>query len=166
MELESVEDDLFRLAVESSPAAMIVTGQDGAIQFANAETSRMFGYQLRELVGQNIDILVPMRLRPTHLSLRQGFLANPSKRPVIRVHWVDSPKKSTSGVGICAGSLDSLRADSLDRRMQTPGNGRSRVGPIAIEGAKGSPVNDRKKSTDLTRVHRSTAKPKCEKSNA
>ena len=72
---------------------------------------------------------------------------------------MDSPKKSNSGVGICAGSLDSFRADALDRRMQTPGNGRSRVGPIAIEGAEGSPVNDRKKSTDLTRVHRSTAKP-------
>ena len=80
MKLESEEDDLFRLAVESSPAAMIVTGQDGAIQFANAETSRMFGYQPRELIGQTIDILVPTRLRPTHLSLRQGFLANPSKR--------------------------------------------------------------------------------------
>ncbi|MGC1861584.1 MAG: ATP-binding protein [Methylocystis sp.] len=82
MKLESEEDDLFRLAVESSPAAMIVAGQDGAIQFANAETSRMFGYQPQELVGQNIDILVPTRLRPTHFSLRQGFLANPSKRPM------------------------------------------------------------------------------------
>src|SRR5208282_3405885 len=78
----SVEDDLFRLAVESSPAAMIVAGQDGAIHFANAETSRMFGYQTQELVGQTIDILVPMRFRPTHLSLRQGFLAYPSKRPM------------------------------------------------------------------------------------
>jgi PAS domain S-box-containing protein len=82
MKLDSVEDDLFRMAVESAPAAMIVTGQDGAIQFANAETSRMFGYQPRELVGQTIDMLVPMRLRRTHLSLRQGFLANPSKRPM------------------------------------------------------------------------------------
>ncbi len=79
---ESVESDLFRLAVESSPAAMIVTGQDGAIQFANAETSRMFGYQTQELAGQNIDILVPTRLRANHLSLRRGFLANPSKRPM------------------------------------------------------------------------------------
>jgi PAS domain S-box-containing protein len=82
MKLESVEDDLFRLAVESLPAAMIITGQDGAIQFVNAETSRMFGYQTQELIGQTIDILVPTRLRPTHLSLRQRFLANPSKRPM------------------------------------------------------------------------------------
>ena len=38
--------------------------------------------------------------------------------------------------------------------------GGSRVGPSAIEGAEGSPVNDRKKSTDLTRVHRFSPKPK------
>ena len=80
MKLESVEDDLFRLAVESSPAAMIVTGQDGVIQFANAETSRMFGYQQQELVGQSIDTLVPTRLRPTHRSLRQGFLAESKQK--------------------------------------------------------------------------------------
>ena len=59
MKLESMADDLFRLAVDASPAAMIVIGQDGAIQFANAETSRMFGYQPRELIGQTIDILSP-----------------------------------------------------------------------------------------------------------
>ena len=82
MKLESMADDLFRLAVEASPAALIVAGQDGAIEFANAETSRMFGYQTQELIGQTIDILVPIRLRPTHLSLRQGFLANPSERPM------------------------------------------------------------------------------------
>ena len=82
MKLESMVDDLFRLAVESSPAAMIVTGQDGAIQFANAEAARIFGYEPGELLGQTIDILVPIRSRQDHLSSRQGFLANPSKRPM------------------------------------------------------------------------------------
>ena len=82
MKLDSMEDDLFRLAVESSSATMILTGQDGAIQFANTETSRMFGYETQELVGQTIDILAPMRFKPIHLSLRRGFLANPSKRPM------------------------------------------------------------------------------------
>ena len=38
--------------------------------------------------------------------------------------------------------------------------GGSRVGSIMIEGAEVSPVNDRKKSTDPPRVHRSSAKPK------
>ncbi len=74
--------DLFRLAVEASPAAMIVTTPDGVIQFANAETERMFGYPLRELLGQSVDILVPLPLRRNHVALRRTFLANPEKRPM------------------------------------------------------------------------------------
>ncbi|MGA8171572.1 MAG: ATP-binding protein [Methylocystis sp.] len=82
MKLDSMEDDFFRLAVEASPAAMIVIGQDGAVVFANAETARMFGYQTRELIGQRIDILVPMRFRESHGMLRHGFFQAPSKRPM------------------------------------------------------------------------------------
>lgn len=75
-------DNYLRLAVESLPAAVIVIGRDGAIQFANAETERMFGYPPDKLIGRSIDILVPNRLRQGHAQLRQGFLASPCKRPM------------------------------------------------------------------------------------
>lgn len=82
MSFERIGDDHFRLAVESAPAAMIVSSADGVIRFANAETERMFGYRTDELVGRSIDVLVPARLRPGHAALRQSFFANPSKRPM------------------------------------------------------------------------------------
>lgn len=82
MSFDSIGDDHFRLAVESAPAAMIVSTADGVIQFANAETERMFGYRSDELIGRSIDILVPARLRQAHATLRQSFFANPSKRPM------------------------------------------------------------------------------------
>jgi PAS domain S-box-containing protein len=72
--------DLFRLAVEASPAAMIVTGLDGLIQFANAETEHMFGYPADELLGRSIDMLVPDSLRAGHKFLRRQFFQKPSKR--------------------------------------------------------------------------------------
>jgi len=59
---------------------MIVTGAGGAIEFANVETERMFGYAGAELIGKSIDILVPRSLRAAHASLRQEFLLTPSKR--------------------------------------------------------------------------------------
>ena len=37
-------DDRFRLVVDASPAAMIMVDPEGRIEFANAETGRMFGY--------------------------------------------------------------------------------------------------------------------------
>jgi PAS domain S-box-containing protein len=82
MSFYGIGHDLFRLAVEASPAAMIVTTPDGVIQFANAETERMFGYPLQELLGQSVDLLVPLPLRKNHVALRKGFLANPEKRPM------------------------------------------------------------------------------------
>ncbi|MBI1868626.1 MAG: PAS domain S-box protein [Methylocystis sp.] len=80
MSFDSLSVDPFRLAVESSPAAMIVAGPDGVIQFVNAETERMFGYGRQELVGKSVDILVPAALRKGHAALRRGFFAEPSHR--------------------------------------------------------------------------------------
>ena len=54
----------------------------GTIEFASAETARMFGYAIHELIGQSIDRLVSTRLRAAHAGLRQGFFAHPSKRPM------------------------------------------------------------------------------------
>ena len=82
MPMSAQGDERFRLAVDASPAAMIMVDANGLIEFANAETERMFGYASFELIGQSIDILVPSRSRNAHAALRSGFLANPSARPM------------------------------------------------------------------------------------
>ncbi len=82
MPTQSQGDDRFRLAVDASPAAMIMVDAEGLIEFANAETERMFGYGVDELIGRSIDMLVPARLRGTHVGHRRGFFANPSARPM------------------------------------------------------------------------------------
>jgi PAS domain S-box-containing protein len=78
----SLADHRFRLAVDASPAAMIMVDAKGVIEFANAETMRMFGYAIDELLGKSIDILAPSRSRAAHAALRRGFFAHPSKRPM------------------------------------------------------------------------------------
>lgn len=72
----------YHLIVESSPIAMIMTGSDGRIEFANPESERMFGYRVSELIGEPIEILVPVRHRRLHAGLRRGFVENPSQRPM------------------------------------------------------------------------------------
>ena len=74
-------DDRFRLVVDASPAAMIMVDPEGRIEFANAETGRMFGYAVEELIGQSIDVLVPVHSRMALAGLREGFVDNPSARP-------------------------------------------------------------------------------------
>jgi two-component system sensor kinase FixL len=72
----------YSLMVESSPAAMIVTGGDGLIQFLNAETEHMFGYRSGELVGRSIEALIPERFRARHAGLLVDFFDDPSERPI------------------------------------------------------------------------------------
>jgi PAS domain S-box-containing protein len=72
----------FRAAVNASPAAKIMVDANGLIEFANPMAERMFGYEIVELIGQPIDILVPARSRAAHAGLRRGFAVNPSARPM------------------------------------------------------------------------------------
>jgi PAS domain S-box-containing protein len=74
------DDELFHVAIEASPAAVIVTDVQGLIRFANAETLRMFGYEAAELIGAPINSLVPRNLRENHAQLQRDFFRNPSKR--------------------------------------------------------------------------------------
>ncbi|MFW5921519.1 MAG: PAS domain S-box protein, partial [Polyangiales bacterium] len=70
----------FRLAVESSPSAMVMVDERGSIVMVNAETERLFGYDREELIGTSIEVLVPRRSRDAHPGLRAGFLRAPETR--------------------------------------------------------------------------------------
>lgn len=72
--------DIFHLAVESCPAAMIMIDAGGLISLANAECERMFGFQPGELIGAPIEAMIPPRLRQGHLAQRGGFAKAPTKR--------------------------------------------------------------------------------------
>ncbi len=52
-------DELFRLAVESSPCAMVMVDSGGKIVLVNSQTVKLFGYARSELIGQPIEMLVP-----------------------------------------------------------------------------------------------------------
>ena len=80
--MPEAQPELFRLAVELSPAGMVVIDEDGTIVLVNREFERLFGYDRTELVGRSIDLLVPMRFRDRHPSFRRNFLGSPQARPM------------------------------------------------------------------------------------
>jgi len=73
-------EDMFRQAVESAPAGMVMIDAVGKIVLVNAQTERLFGYRRDELLGQRVEILVPERFRLQHPENRSGFFANPKAR--------------------------------------------------------------------------------------
>jgi len=66
---------LYHATFEHAPNAMLMIDEAGGIALANAESERMFGYQRHELLGQNIDVLLPARYRSAHPGLRTGYFA-------------------------------------------------------------------------------------------
>ena len=73
---------MFRGLVESAPDAMVIVDGDGRIQLVNAQTERLFGYDRSELVGQPVEILVPIRSRVRHAQDRARYTAEPRVRPM------------------------------------------------------------------------------------
>jgi diguanylate cyclase (GGDEF)-like protein/PAS domain S-box-containing protein len=70
--------------LEAAPDAMVIVGPDGRITFANAQTDRLFGYSREELIGSEMEILLPQRFQDNHPGHRDKFHADPVLRPMGR----------------------------------------------------------------------------------
>ncbi len=64
------------------PDAAVVVDGDGSIVSANPHAGSLFGYQVDELVGRPVEVLVPERFRHGHRSERAAFEEAPQSRPM------------------------------------------------------------------------------------
>ncbi len=75
-------DSMFHGLLESAPDAMVLVDADGRIALANRQTERLFGFGRDDLIGAEVETLMPPRLRPRHPGHRAGFFAAPRARPM------------------------------------------------------------------------------------
>jgi len=73
-------EERFQVAVEASPTAMLMIDASGIITLVNRQAELVFGYERGELLGVNVERLVPMPLAAGHRLLRERYLAAPSAR--------------------------------------------------------------------------------------
>src|SRR6476469_5154118 len=70
----------FQALFEHATVGIVVTDSSGRIINYNALAAEQFGYAREEIIGQQVEILIPSSVRPKHLSYRNSFHANPHPR--------------------------------------------------------------------------------------
>ena len=80
--MQSIPPELARSALEAAPDAMIIIDANGVIRYANRQVSALFGYSHDEVIGKDVEELMPERYRQRHLTHRHGYTHNVRLRPM------------------------------------------------------------------------------------
>jgi PAS domain S-box-containing protein len=79
---ERTSRDRISALLEWAPDALVIVKPDGRIELVNQQTEGVFGYARGELIGVEIETLVPARLRARHAELRSDYARDPCTRPM------------------------------------------------------------------------------------
>ncbi len=75
-------EDRFRRLLEGVPDAILEVDPQGRIVLINQVAETMFGYGREELLGMNVESLVPAAMRANHHRHRASYTAAPQTRPM------------------------------------------------------------------------------------
>ncbi len=73
-------EERFRSAVESAPNGMLMIDAKGKIMLVNRQIEILFEYDRKELLGQQIEILVPDDFKKHHPKFVKTFITSPEPR--------------------------------------------------------------------------------------
>lgn len=86
--------------IEGAPEAMLIVDNDGRIRRINKRIEEIFGYKRKELLGQNLEILVPGRYRSGHKAHRNKFFESPEPRYMGQGRTLFARRKDGSEVAV------------------------------------------------------------------
>ncbi len=76
------ESTVFRSLFLAYPDSLLLVDQSGRIVLANPSVAALLGYTVDELLGLNVDVLVPDSIRPRHAAYRETYGRAPRPRPM------------------------------------------------------------------------------------
>ena len=118
------------IVLELAPDGIAVTDESGHLLHANGRFEDLFGYTRDQLLGHNVEMLLPERVRSIHRDHRSRYERNPARRPMgtglelwarradgteFRVEVALSPVSTERGVRTIMGVRE-----AIDRRAPVP----------------------------------------------
>jgi PAS domain S-box-containing protein len=82
MERRDRSERNFRGLIDAAPDAILVIDSDGRVLKANDEAERMFGYSRDDLLGHDVEMIVPDRFRAEHRAKRARYGEAPATRTI------------------------------------------------------------------------------------
>jgi PAS domain S-box-containing protein len=77
---EPNDDHWLLEVVEAMPDGVVIVDPRGIMSLVNREMERLLGYTRDEMLGQPVEMLLPVEIRSAHHGHREGFNANPHRR--------------------------------------------------------------------------------------
>ena len=59
-------EERYRVVSDTAPDAIFTIDADSTILFCNPAVQRVFGYKPEDLIGKNLDVIIPERYRAGH----------------------------------------------------------------------------------------------------
>lgn len=63
---ENAADGIFFPALEQNMMGAVLINENDEVMFFNPAAEKLWGYKREEVIGNNIDMLIPRDLRPAH----------------------------------------------------------------------------------------------------
>ncbi|MCE9621198.1 MAG: PAS domain S-box protein [Actinomycetia bacterium] len=78
--MNAMTDHRLLEVVEAIPDGVVIVNRDGLIVLVNREMERLVGYDREQMLGQAIEMLIPVQLRDGHVTNREDFVHAPFRR--------------------------------------------------------------------------------------
>src|SRR5262249_42105374 len=72
-------DETTRMILDTSPDVILIANKRGRIMRVNAQIENVFGYQPSEVIGKQIETLIPQRFHARHVEHRSYYSENPHR---------------------------------------------------------------------------------------
>ena len=123
----------YELLVEAAPDAMVVVDESGHIVLVNAQAETMFGWSRTDLVGRQVEVLIPASTKAGHGRRRAEFYADQRARPMVEGRALTavradgtqvpvdislSPIRMPGGVLVKAAIRDATNRIETERRLK------------------------------------------------